>query len=104
VLSWIMLIWIMMVWQCKAYKVTSVLSAYTPVHEQWVFHMLWWTLGIATIRKTVNVLSFYKMYLLKYMFTMLNRQTQSKNATLEFTYKEIQLYFVRKLFDSGQQG
>jgi hypothetical protein len=27
---------------------------------------------------------------------MLNRQTQSNNATLEFTYKEIQLYFVRK--------
>jgi hypothetical protein len=36
-----------------------------------------------------------KCILLKYMFTMLNRQTQSKNAKLEFTYKEIQLYFVR---------
>jgi hypothetical protein len=37
-----------------------------------------------------------KNILLKYMFKMLNRQTQSKNATLEFTYKEIQSYFVRK--------
>jgi hypothetical protein len=34
--------------------------------------------------------------LLKCMFTMLNRQTQSKNATVEFTRKEIPLYFVRK--------
>jgi hypothetical protein len=30
------------------------------------------------------------------MFTMLNRQTQYKIAALEFTFKEIQLLFVRK--------
>jgi hypothetical protein len=55
-----MLIRIMMVWQCKAKKETSVLSAYTRTMS---IRMLWWTLGIATItRKTVNVLSFNKMY------------------------------------------
>jgi K+-transporting ATPase c subunit len=46
---------IMMVRQCKAKKLTSVLSAYTQT-------MSMRTLGTATISKTVNVLSLNKMY------------------------------------------
>jgi hypothetical protein len=48
----------MMVWQCKAKNVTSVLSGYTRTKSIR-------TLGIATISKTVNVLSFNKMYFIE---------------------------------------
>jgi hypothetical protein len=90
------LIRLMMVWQCKAKKVTSVLSAYTRTIS---FRKLRWTLGTVTSEKQFMFCRLTKCNLLKCMFTLLNRQTQSKNATLELTYKEIQLYCVRKQTD-----
>jgi hypothetical protein len=47
--------------KCKAKKVTSVCVGVYK-NNKYSACVLWWTLGIATIRKTVNVLSINNMY------------------------------------------